>query len=196
MMAADKTGQKQARRAKADSKAVTAPYEPSREERAALEAVRERRRARSSAPRFKVEKKGKTTPTQVVIDHPDPKIGGTLLMEALGTTSPEFADALVNQLGNAGINGQAENADGLNFMLAVVHGIEPKDQIEAMLAAQMAAVHMATMTFARRLNHVENIPQQDSAERPSTSWRGPSRRRWKRSNVIGPAVSKRSPSNM
>jgi hypothetical protein len=29
----------------------------------------------------------------------------------------------------------------------------------------MAAVHMATMTFARRLNHVENIPQQDSAER-------------------------------
>ena len=34
-----------------------------------------------------------------------------------------------------------------------------------MLAAQMAAVHNATMTFARRLNHVENIPQQDSAER-------------------------------
>ncbi len=29
----------------------------------------------------------------------------------------------------------------------------------------MAAVHMATMTFARRLNHVDNIPQQDSAER-------------------------------
>jgi hypothetical protein len=32
-----------------------------------------------------------------------------------------------------------------------------------MLAAQMAAVHNATMTFARRLNHVDNIPQQDSA---------------------------------
>jgi hypothetical protein len=31
-----------------------------------------------------------------------------------------------------------------------------------MLATQMAAVHMATMTFARRLAHVENIPQQDS----------------------------------
>ena len=34
-----------------------------------------------------------------------------------------------------------------------------------MLAAQMAAVHRATMTFAGRLAHVENIPQQDSAER-------------------------------
>ena len=34
-----------------------------------------------------------------------------------------------------------------------------------MLAAQMAAVHLSTMTFARRLANVENIPQQDSAER-------------------------------
>ena len=50
-------------------------------------------------------------------------------------------------------------------MLSVVKGIQPQDQIEAMLAAQMAAVHVATMTFARRLAHVENIPQQDSAER-------------------------------
>src|SRR5580765_7929448 len=50
-------------------------------------------------------------------------------------------------------------------MLAVVKGVEPKDQVEAMLAAQMAAVHNATMTFARRLAPVDNIPQQDSAER-------------------------------
>jgi len=41
----------------------------------------------------------------------------------------------------------------------------PRDELEVMLAAQMAAIHCATMTFARRLNHVENIPQQDSAER-------------------------------
>jgi hypothetical protein len=50
-------------------------------------------------------------------------------------------------------------------MLSVIKGIEPRDQLEAMLAAQMAAVHMASMTFARRLAHVDNIPQQDSAER-------------------------------
>jgi hypothetical protein len=29
----------------------------------------------------------------------------------------------------------------------------------------MAAIHNAIMTFTRRLAHVENIPQQDSAER-------------------------------
>ena len=50
-------------------------------------------------------------------------------------------------------------------MLSMVRGIGPKDEIEAMMAAQMAAVHMTTMTFARRLVHVDNIPQQDSAER-------------------------------
>ena len=50
-------------------------------------------------------------------------------------------------------------------MLAVIKSIAPRDQLEAMLAAQMAAVHMATMTFARRLAHVETIAQQDSAER-------------------------------
>src|SRR5947199_7943185 len=34
-----------------------------------------------------------------------------------------------------------------------------------MLTAQMAAVHLAAMTFARRLGSVETIQQQDSAER-------------------------------
>jgi hypothetical protein len=33
-----------------------------------------------------------------------------------------------------------------------------------MLAAQRAAVHNATMTFARRLDHIDTIPQQDSAQ--------------------------------
>ena len=39
----------------------------------------------------------------------------------------------------------------------------PKDETEALLAAQMAAIHNATMVAARRLYHVETIPQQDSA---------------------------------
>jgi hypothetical protein len=86
-------------------------------------------------------------------------------MEALGTTSPDFLDVFLGQLANAGTQGREVNGQGLNFMLAVVQGVEPRDQVEAMLAAQMAAVHMAVMTFARRLAHVENIPQQDSAER-------------------------------
>jgi hypothetical protein len=86
-------------------------------------------------------------------------------MEALATADPCFVVGLVTQLADAGTQGRKVDERALNFMLSVVKGVKPKDQMEAMLAAQMAAVHMATMTFARRLAHVQNIPQQDSAER-------------------------------
>jgi hypothetical protein len=85
-------------------------------------------------------------------------------MAAIGTTDLDFYDGLVLQIVDASKD-QKPSEKRANFMLAVVKGLEPKDQFEAMLAAQMAAVHMASMTFARRLAHVENIPQQDSAER-------------------------------
>ena len=39
--------------------------------------------------------------------------------------------------------------------MAVVQGIEPRDEIEGMLAAQMAAIHIATMLFARNLTCAE-----------------------------------------
>jgi hypothetical protein len=77
----------------------------------------------------------------------------------------DFYDGLLTQLVNVGTKGKTPEERGTNFMLAMVRGIGPKDEIEAMMAAQMAAVHMTTMTFARRLAHVDNILQQDSAER-------------------------------
>ena len=50
-------------------------------------------------------------------------------------------------------------------MLTVVQGAKPRDQLETMLTAQMAAIHMATMGFAGQLPKVESIQEQDSAER-------------------------------
>jgi hypothetical protein len=47
-------------------------------------------------------------------------------------------------------------------MLSVVKGIKSRDQIEAMLASQMAAVHVATLTAAWRLAKAESLPAQDS----------------------------------
>jgi len=69
-------------------------------------------------------------------------------MEAVGTVSVDFMGGLLNQLANAGSHGPQIDEGGLNFMLSVVQGVKPKDQLEAMLAAQMAAIHLATMTFA------------------------------------------------
>src|ERR1700704_652038 len=73
--------------------------------------------------------------------------------------------ALLPQLAPASTPANQIRERGVNFIVSLVKGIKPGDQIEAMLAAQMTAVHIATMRFAARLAKVENIPQQDSAER-------------------------------
>jgi len=135
------------------------PYVPTEREVAAIQKFAHAERA----PRVRVSEQGKAQ--TIIADHPDEATGYVLLMEALGTSEPDFLDGLLSQLANAGSSGRELEKRGINFMLSVIKGIKPRDQVEAMLAAQMAAVHMASMTFARRLGHVENIPQQDSAER-------------------------------
>ena len=72
---------------------------------------------------------------------------------------------LVFQTVALGSRGRAEDATAANFVVGFVDGMEPRDPAEAVLLTQMATVHQATMMLARRLNHVENLPQQDAAER-------------------------------
>lgn len=72
---------------------------------------------------------------------------------------------LVNQLAALGAPGRKADAEAANFALGFVDSMAPRDPAEALLFAQMAAIHQATMTLARRLNHVETLPQQDGAER-------------------------------
>jgi hypothetical protein len=132
-------------------------------EQAALRKHKERLNDQPAAPRLKVEKSGKGT--AVSIDHPNEDVGTRLLMEALGTADLDFCVELLKQVGQLAAGAGEVNAGKLNFMLAVIKGIKPNDQLEAMLAAQMAGVHLATMTFTQRLASAEDIPQQDSAER-------------------------------
>ena len=136
------------------------PYEPTPMEAEAIAAYKVAKETRG--PRVKVSIEGDAA--KINHDHPDPFTGTLAVMRAMGTTDRDFFDGLMRQLVNAG-QGKGPSDNAIDFMLSVIRGIEPRDQIEAMLAAQMAAVHSASMTFARRLAHVENIPQQDCAER-------------------------------
>ena len=119
-------------------------------------------------------------PPQPDSDRPEPakparliKIDGSTVTidqadaeKAFGSSDNDFINGFIYQLVNLGSSGKKKpDNEGTAFVASVVRGVEPKDQIEAMLASQMAAVHLATMTFARRLAQVETIPQQDSAER-------------------------------
>ncbi len=134
-------------------------YEPTAAE---LSAVKNFAGRQTDSPRFRVTKG--TNGPRVAPDHTDLAVGNALLGEAVGTSDLDFLSGLLSQLNYSSARGGSLARGSTNFMLSLVKGIKPRDEVEAMLAAQMAAVHTAMMTFARRLGHAENIPQQDSAE--------------------------------
>jgi hypothetical protein len=137
-----------------------AKYEPTVEEQAALKFLAEG--FKNSQAEMKISKTGSSS--SLAPSHPDLLIGYAMLAKAMGTNDLSFLNMFLKQLASVGAT-QAETDEGVNFVLSIVKGVRPKDQMEAMLAAQMAAVHLATMTFARRLAQVETIAHQDSAER-------------------------------
>jgi hypothetical protein len=145
------------------TKVVAKAYKPTPYERKLMETYLARRKERPPAPRMKVSRQDGVT--KLASDHPEPSVAHVRLLEALGSRDLDFLDGLLKQLCIVGSHGRSVDEDGLNFMLSLVKGIEPRDQVEAMLAAQMAATHNAIMTVAGRLNHAQNIPQRDSAER-------------------------------
>jgi hypothetical protein len=114
-------------------------------------------------PKLKISEKQGIA--QLEIDHPDGAFGQLSLLRALGTTSYDFLNGTVRQLAELATLEQKVDQDTLNFILSIINGIRPTDETEAMLATQMAAAHVATMTLARRLACVGSIEQQDSAER-------------------------------
>ena len=82
--------------------------------------------------RFKVSKHGSNL--QIGFDHPHQLVGRALVMDALASADEDFLNGIMYQLGNASAHGQDIDERELNFMLTVIKGIEPRDQLEAMLA--------------------------------------------------------------
>ncbi len=136
------------------STAITKGYEPTPEERAALNAFLAER---AKIPRAKVEDiKGQAV---LSLHHKDQAYGHALLMTGLATVDAEFAGEILVQLGRASVQNGKVNERELNFKLAVVKGIQPKDQLETLLAAQMAAVHSLAMSMASSVNGITTLPQ-------------------------------------
>ncbi len=142
------------------SAAAKPKYQPTAAELSAVEKFAARRAA---SPRMRATKRT-NAPTKLEARPHGPDGRLRVTRGGVGTADIDFLDGFLNQLVNASAPGREVDERELGFMLSLVKSVRPRDEVEAMLAAQMAAVHMATMTFARRLAHVENIPQQDSAE--------------------------------
>jgi hypothetical protein len=113
---------------KLDPAAGKQKYEPTEREKTALDRYRAQKAAAPAAPRMKVIN-DKKEPT-IAPDHPDRPLAYALLEEALGTVSVDFTKGLLSQLTNAGSHGRQVDEDALNFMLSVVTGSKPKDQLD------------------------------------------------------------------
>jgi hypothetical protein len=110
-------------------------------------------------PRLKILKDGNTP--KIENDHPNQELGWVLLKEELAMNDMEFLRGFIGELADA----CGHDEQKLNFMLSVIRDIKPKAQIEAMLAAQMAAVYSASMKVSQALIEAECVPHRDSAER-------------------------------
>ena len=132
-----------------------APYALTEREKTALAAYHELREATPPRPKLKVtntDPEGGVRSVSVAIDHEDAFVGWNLMTASFGARSPRVTEVVVDQVcalvqTKAGIDGAAANR-----VLALVQEIAPQDTVEAMLAVQMAAIHMATIKQAQLLN--------------------------------------------
>jgi hypothetical protein len=104
-------------------------------------------------------------PSAIAPAHPETDDYGPL-MKWFGTSDRDFAKGLFGQLMSASGRG-ADKFDGewLFFELGTIKATKPRDELEAMQIAQMAAVHAAMMNVAGDLARAEYLPQQESATR-------------------------------
>jgi hypothetical protein len=122
------------------SRSPKTEYVPKPDEQQALD----RRATRKTAPvpNLYIKEDG-----SVGLDHPDLKTAHELLQNALGSSDHGFVHGLLEILKFVKkIDGKIEEGH-LNFFLSVVRGIEPQDQLEAMIAAQMALIHLTFFEY-------------------------------------------------
>jgi hypothetical protein len=79
--------------------------------------------------------------------------------------APISFSACFNKSSMQAQKGEYPDEQGIKFMLGLITGKKPRDEIEATLLAQFGACQVATMRMANRLAHAETLQEQDSAER-------------------------------
>jgi hypothetical protein len=102
---------------------------------------------------------------RIEVNHADSETGYKLLSEALGTSDGDFLKGTLKSLSMAAQAGANIDQDNMNYALAMVHSIQPRDQIEVTLGVQMAAIHLATMNATARLNGSRTPEMWDAHER-------------------------------
>jgi hypothetical protein len=77
------------------------------------------------------------------------------LMAAFGTKDKDFFEGLLKQLGRVKSQAAEPAGETFGFLLSVVKNAQPRNELEAMLLAQMATCHKILMDMTSRLNDPE-----------------------------------------
>ena len=129
---------------------AAAGYVPTPREAEALARTKARMAARPKVPKFKIEQKGGVAQLKLV--HEDETTAAAMQVNALGLGNyEEFSSLLKGVLNFTTRDGKIDDV-ATSEALQLVIGIGPENTLEAMLAVQMAAVHLATMDAARRMH--------------------------------------------
>jgi hypothetical protein len=106
-------------------------------------------------------------PTEISPTHSDALGWQIRLTNALGTNSHQFVDIELGRLLTIFRDREGRiDARAVNGALAVVDGLKPQSEAEAMLALQIAVTHGLAMRFSGYLysgKNIETLQQQDSA---------------------------------
>lgn len=146
---------------------VAKPHEPTARELASQAAYAKRRESKRPVPQMKVSMSdgdGKRI-ASLAVDHPDPRLGYELLAEAMAADSGVFLEGTLDALAMVAQHAGAVDEKKMNYALSMVCGLRPKDQIEATLGVQMAAIHMATMKAAMFMGEAKTWELREAHER-------------------------------
>ena len=99
----------------------------------------------------------------------DWELWACLLLDAFGTRSPNVANAFMSQLADlcpdVWVEGECQGLDAYKFeqVVAIVKAMKPRNEAEAALACQAAALHLATMKVGSRLSQSSYVDPRSAA---------------------------------
>jgi hypothetical protein len=95
-----------------------------------IKAMAEKQAARADGP--PMELKIVDGVLRITFTHADADLADILMMADLGTCDPKFCEGIQGQVAAIGTRGRTIDEGASNFLLSVVRGVQPRDELEAM----------------------------------------------------------------
>ncbi len=131
------------------------PVAPTSAETQQIRSAQKQAAAKPSVPEVRIGQDGHGQPV-LGLPHTDEVGWQVQLKAAFGTTSGAFVDAEISRL-LAALRATRDDLPletKVNAALAVIAGVAPRNEVEALLAVQMAMTHIAAMRMLTELNRL------------------------------------------